>query len=114
LRRRAIRHSRCSYLAEINRSAAIHKIRAHASRTHERDNQPFKIILVETGHSQARTGSRPNQVNIVVIDNSVRFNIVPKVRSRHWLMQLRLDLVDIRRVYDAIRRDIPDGVLPKP
>jgi len=39
----------------------------------------FKIISVEIGHSQARTGSRLNHVNIVVIDNSVRFDIVPKI-----------------------------------
>ena len=39
----------------------------------------FKIIFVEIGHSQARTGSRLNHVNIVAIDNSVRFDIVPKI-----------------------------------
>ena len=39
----------------------------------------FKIIFLETGHSQARTGSLPNHVNIAAIDNSVRFDIVPKI-----------------------------------
>ena len=84
------------------------KVNRATSGLPESDNQPFKIILVGTGRSLARTGSRPNQVNIVVIDNSVRFNIVPKIRSRHWQAQLRFDLVDVSRVYDAIRRDISD------
>jgi len=39
----------------------------------------FEIIFVEIGHSQARTGFRLNHVNVVVIDNSVRFDIVPKI-----------------------------------
>jgi hypothetical protein len=37
------------------------------------------VVFALIGHSQARAGSRLNHVNILVIDNSVRFDIVPKI-----------------------------------
>ena len=37
------------------------------------------VIFLQTGHSQARTGSRLNHVNIVAIDSSVGSDIVPKI-----------------------------------
>ena len=45
----------------------------------------FKIIFVEMSHLQTRTGSRLNHVNIVAIDNSVRFDVVPKILSCYRL-----------------------------
>jgi len=33
----------------------------------------------QIGHSQARTGFRLNHLNVVMIDNSVRVDIVPKI-----------------------------------